>query len=137
MISLSLTHMFRQRVRSLAPFDFPFEDNINLRLYFSATTLARVLLPSIIDRGPSYGKDLTSRAPRARCPDAGRNKIVVEFSSPKLGKEFDGSPLRSTIIGAYIASLYEGMGWNVVKMNFLGGWGKHIGLLAVGWSRFG
>jgi arginyl-tRNA synthetase len=29
------------------------------------------------------------------------------------------------------------MGWDVVRMNFLGDWGKHIGLLAVGWSRFG
>jgi len=25
----------------------------------------------------------------------------------------------------------------VVRMNFLGDWGRHIGLLAVGWSRFG
>ena len=62
---------------------------------------------------------------------------MVEFSSPNIGKEFDGAHLRSTIIGAYIASLYESMGWDVVRMNFLGDWGKHIGLLAVGWSRFG
>jgi arginyl-tRNA synthetase len=110
---------------------------MNLRFLFSATTLARVLLPYIIDRGPSYGKDLTSGLREPDAPDAGRKKIVVEFSSPNLGKEFDGSHLRSTIIGAYIASLYEGMGWDVVRMNFLGDWGKHIGLLAVGWSRFG
>jgi arginyl-tRNA synthetase len=69
--------------------------------------------------------------------DAGRKKVVVEFSSPNIGKEFDGTHLRSTIVGAYIASLYESMGWDVVRMNFLGDWGRHIGLLAVGWSRFG
>jgi arginyl-tRNA synthetase len=62
---------------------------------------------------------------------------VVEFSSPNIGKEFDGNHLRSTIIGASIASLYESLGCDVVRMNFLGDWGKHIGLLAVGWSRFG
>ena len=62
---------------------------------------------------------------------------MVEFSSPNIGKEFDGNHLRSTIIGAYIASMYDSMGWEVVRMNFLGDWGKHIGLLAVGWSRFG
>ena len=110
---------------------------MNVRFYFSATTLARVLLPYIIDRGPSYGKDLTPGLREPDNPDAGRKKIVVEFSSPNLGKEFDGSHLRSTIIGAYIASLYEEMGWDVVRMNFLGDWGMHIGLLAVGWSRFG
>jgi arginyl-tRNA synthetase len=64
-------------------------------------------------------------------------KVVVEFSSPNIGKEFDGNHLRSTIIGTYIASLYDSMGWDVVRMNFLGDWGKHIGLLAVGWSKFG
>jgi arginyl-tRNA synthetase len=69
-------------------------------------------------------------------PDSGRKRIVVEFSSPNIGKEFDGAHLRSTIIGAYIASLYESMGWDVCRMNFLGDWGRHIGLLAVGWSRF-
>ena len=61
----------------------------------------------------------------------------MEFSSPNIGKEFDGTHLRSTIIGAYIASLYESMGWDVVRINFLGDWGKHIGLLAVGWFMFG
>jgi arginyl-tRNA synthetase len=69
--------------------------------------------------------------------DGVRKKIIVEFSSPNIGKEFDGAHLRSTIIGAYIASLYESMGWDVVRMNFLGDWGKNIGLLAVGWARFG
>ena len=62
---------------------------------------------------------------------------MVEFSSPNIGKEFDGAHLRSTIIGQFVAALYESMGWDVVRMNFLGDWGKNIGLLAVGWVRFG
>lgn len=45
--------------------------------------------------------------------------------------------LRSTIIGAFISNIYESMGWDVVKMNYLGDWGKQFGLLAVGWQRFG
>jgi arginyl-tRNA synthetase len=94
-------------------------------------------LPYIIDRGPLYGKDLSAVLRELDAADSGRKKVVVEFSSPNIGKEFDGTHLRSTIIGAYIASLYESMGWDVIRMNFLGDWGKHIGLLAVGWSRFG
>jgi arginyl-tRNA synthetase len=84
-----------------------------------------------------YGKDLSAGLRELDAADSGRKKIVVEFSSPNIGKEFDGMHLRSTIIGAYIASLYESMGWDVFRVNFLGDWGKHIGLLAVGWSRFG
>jgi arginyl-tRNA synthetase len=84
-----------------------------------------------------YGKELFSGLREPDITGSRRQKVVVEFSSPNIGKEFDGNHLRSTIIGAYIASLHESMDWDVVKMNFLGDWGKHIGLLAVGWSRFG
>jgi arginyl-tRNA synthetase len=84
-----------------------------------------------------YGKDLSAVLRELDAADGARKKVVVEFSSPNIGQEFDGTHLRSTIIGAYIASLYDSMGWDVVRMNFLGDWGKHIGLLAVGWSRFG
>jgi arginyl-tRNA synthetase len=84
-----------------------------------------------------YGKDLSAGLRELDAADSGRKKNVVEFSSPNIGKEFDGTHLRSTIIGAYITSLYESMGWDVVRKNFLGDWGKHIGLLAVGWSKFG
>ncbi|KIW69376.1 arginine-tRNA ligase [Phialophora macrospora] len=118
-------------------FDQPFEDGIHLRLYASPQNLARILLPYILDRGKSYG---SSPIPDSTGPDihdgAGR-RVIVDFSSPNLGREFDGAHLRSTIIGSSIASLYEGMGWDVRRLNFLGDWGKHIGLLAVGWHRFG
>jgi arginyl-tRNA synthetase len=39
--------------------------------------------------------------------------------------------------GTYIASLRENMGWDVVKINYLGDWGKQIGLLGAEWERFG
>lgn len=45
--------------------------------------------------------------------------------------------MRSTIIGAFISNLYEAMGRDVVKVNYLGDWGKQFGLLAVGWKRYG
>jgi arginyl-tRNA synthetase len=61
---------------------------------------------------------------------------VVEFSSPNPGQEFSGDHLRSTITGAFIAAIHESMGWEAFRINFLGDWGKHIGLLAVGWVKF-
>ncbi|TLD17044.1 uncharacterized protein PgNI_00359 [Pyricularia grisea] len=67
----------------------------------------------------------------------GRQKVLVEFSSPNIVKEFHAGHLLSTIIGAYISNLYETMGWDVVKINYLGDWGKQFGLLAVGVGRFG
>ena len=66
-----------------------------------------------------------------------KKKAIVEFSSPNIAKEFHAGHLRSTIIGAFIANLYEDMGWDVVRINYLGDWGKQFGLLAVGWEKYG
>ncbi|KAF1838671.1 arginyl-tRNA synthetase [Decorospora gaudefroyi] len=45
--------------------------------------------------------------------------------------------LRSTISGAFIGRLYESMGWEVTRINYLGDWGKPIALLYVGWAKYG
>jgi arginyl-tRNA synthetase len=66
----------------------------------------------------------------------GKN-VIVEFSSPNIAKPFHAGHLRSTIIGAFIANLYEANGWNAERWNYLGDWGKQFGLLAVGWEMFG
>lgn len=63
--------------------------------------------------------------------------MVIEFSSPNLAKDFQPKHLRSTILGASIANLYLNSGWDVVKLNYLGDWGKDIALLGVGWEKFG
>lgn len=113
-------------------------DGINLLFFFKDVNFARMILPYIVDRGVSYAKH--SPANQAMDNEANREqkKVLVEFSSPNLvGKAFDGLHLRSTIIGAFLATVYENIGWDVVRMNFLGDWGKPVGLLAAGWSKFG
>jgi arginyl-tRNA synthetase len=87
-----------------------------------------VILPFIRARTDSYGK---------RGPAQPKKKAIVEFSSPNIAKEFHAGHLRSTIIGAFIANLYESMGWEVTRINYLGDWGKQFGLLAVGWQKYG
>ncbi|GAA6062174.1 hypothetical protein JCM10212_005129 [Sporobolomyces blumeae] len=63
--------------------------------------------------------------------------IIVEFSSPNIAKPFHAGHLRSTIIGAFLANLYEANGYDVLRMNYLGDWGKQFGILAVGFERYG
>jgi arginyl-tRNA synthetase len=63
--------------------------------------------------------------------------MIIEFSSPNIAKPFHAGHLRSTIIGAFLANLYEANGWYVERWNYLGDWGKQFGLLAVGWDTNG
>ncbi|KAK6367924.1 hypothetical protein LTS17_010076 [Exophiala oligosperma] len=127
----------QQRFPPLSLFANPIPDGIQLRFLFAPITLARILISYILDRGTLYGRVPLDDNADVESPGNSVAKLVVDFSSPNLGKEFDGNYLRSTIIGIYIASLYQSLGWNVHKMNFLGDWGRNIGLLAVGWERFG
>ncbi|RYP92941.1 hypothetical protein DL770_000991 [Monosporascus sp. CRB-9-2] len=115
----------------------PLPDGVHLRFIFSTSTLPRLILPYIDDRKSGYGRNPSLALDDVSAPNPIPKKVVVEFSSPNLASEFTAAHLRSTILGAQIANLHESMGWDVVRLNYLGDWGKELGLLAVGWGRFG
>jgi len=113
----------------------PVAEGILLRIFFSSI-LPRFLIPYIKHRGKEYGKVLEYGLRGAGSPES-KKKVVVEFSSPNIIEEFKAPNLRSTLLGAFIANLYENMGWDVVRINYLGDWGNNIGLFGVGWPKFG
>ncbi|KAI1137692.1 arginyl-tRNA synthetase [Hypoxylon sp. FL0543] len=118
-------------------FQLPIPDGVHLRFIFSTVTLPRLVLSYIGDRLDQYGRGSLLDSPLPSHTGGSAKKVVIEFSSPNLATEFNSNHLRSTILGAQIANLYENEGWNVVRMNYLGDWGKEVGLLGVGWKRFG
>jgi arginyl-tRNA synthetase len=118
-------------------FFLPLPDGAQLKIMFSEEAIPRLCLPYIIDRADSYGRGASRGRRDSVAEGLGRRKAVIEFSSPNLASKFEGKHLRSTILGAFIANLHEVMGWDVTRVNYLGDWGKPIGLLGAGWERFG
>jgi arginyl-tRNA synthetase len=108
-----------------------------LGFFFKPEPVTTLVVPMVIKSGPAYGfnKNLGLRDPLD--PSSGAKKMIVEFSSPNIAKPFHAGHLRSTIIGGFLANLYEGAGWDVIRMNYLGDWGKQYGVLAIGFDLFG
>ncbi|QHV01272.1 arginine--tRNA ligase [Synechocystis sp. CACIAM 05] len=59
----------------------------------------------------------------------GKERIVVDFSSPNIAKEMHVGHLRSTIIGDCLARVLEFRGYDVLRLNHVGDWGTQFGML--------
>lgn len=64
-------------------------------------------------------------------------KIIVEYSSPNIAKPMHIGHLRSTIIGDSLANIYEDLGYEVVRWNFIGDWGTQFGKVIAGYKKWG
>ncbi len=98
-----------------------------IQFFFSPSALFDLVLKDILVRKEDYGKSEIGKG----------KKVIVEFSSPNIAKPFHAGHLRSTIIGGFLANLYEVVGWDVKRINYLGDWGKQFGILAVGFDKYG
>ena len=107
-----------------------------LQFHFQPKHLTSLVIHSILGKRAKYGFDETSGL---RNPDdpSSLKTIIVEFSSPNIAKPFHAGHLRSTIIGGFLANLYERSGWKVIRVNYLGDWGRQYGLLANAFEMYG
>jgi arginyl-tRNA synthetase len=88
---------------------------------------AEKVLKRIFSQGESYGKS-----------QEGKGKtILIEFSSPNIAKPFHVGHLRSTIIGHALCGILERRGYEVVRLNHLGDWGKQFGEVITAFKYWG
>ncbi len=84
-------------------------------------------LHTILEKGAAYGQE-----------SIGQNKrVVIDLSSPNIAKPFSVGHLRSTVIGDSLSNLFQKIGYQTVKVNHLGDWGKQFGLLIVAYKLWG
>ncbi len=66
----------------------------------------------------------------------GRN-VTIDMSSPNIAKPFSVGHLRSTVIGDALANIHGKLGFNPIRINHLGDWGKQFGMLIVSYKLWG
>ncbi|TGJ81307.1 hypothetical protein E0Z10_g7462 [Xylaria hypoxylon] len=108
-----------------------------LPFFFKPGPLTQLTLPTARKLGREFGANKANGLKDPSDPSKGKKRILIEFSSPNIAKPFHAGHLRSTIIGGFLSNLYAVAGWDVVRINYLGDWGKQYGILAVGFERYG
>jgi arginyl-tRNA synthetase len=71
------------------------------------------------------------------CNSLKGRRVIVEYSSPNVAKPMHVGHIRSTIIGAALAAMYERLGAQVTTLNHLGDWGTQFGKLITAYKRWG
>jgi arginyl-tRNA synthetase len=79
---------------------------------------------------------LTTRAPFGSWDPNGKS-IVIDFSSPNIGKPFHIGHLRSTVIGGALRRIHKHTGSEVHGINHLGDWGSQFGKIMTAFRRWG
>ena len=98
-----------------------------LNFFIDPADFARRTLGAVAEQGEAYGSS-----------DRGKGKtVVIDYSSPNMGKELAFHHLRGTMIGNSLGKLYKRAGYKVVRINHLGDWGTSYGKLIVMFLREG
>ena len=83
-------------------------------------------------------KEVTEQADKYGCSDVGQGrKVIVEYSSPNIAKPFHIGHIRSTVIGNAIYNLYKTIGYDAIRINYLGDYGTQFGKMIVAYRKWG
>ena len=98
-----------------------------VNFFLDKSKISAQVIKSVIEAGADYGQQ-----------DEGKGQnITIDLSSPNIAKPFSVGHLRSTVIGDALSNIFRKMGYNTIKINHLGDWGKQFGLLMVAYKKWG
>ena len=98
-----------------------------VNFFLDKSKISDQVIKSVIEAGADYAQQ-----------DEGHGQnITIDLSSPNIAKPFSVGHLRSTVIGDALSNIFRKMGYNTIKINHLGDWGKQFGLLMVAYKKWG
>ncbi|HEM5992756.1 TPA: arginine--tRNA ligase [Streptococcus suis] len=98
-----------------------------VNFFLDKAAISHQVLTDVITEKDQYGKLNIGQ---------GRN-VTIDMSSPNIAKPFSVGHLRSTVIGDALANIHEKLGYNPIRINHLGDWGKQFGMLIVAYKLWG
>jgi arginine--tRNA ligase len=98
-----------------------------VNFFLNKAKISDQVIKEVIKEGADYGQQNEG--------DGGN--ITIDLSSPNIAKPFSVGHLRSTVIGDSLSNIFRKMGYNTIKINHLGDWGKQFGLLMVAYKKWG
>ena len=63
--------------------------------------------------------------------------VIIEYSSPNIAKPFHIGHLCSTVIGDSLSRIYKTLGYDIVRINYLGDYGTQFGKLIAAYKHWG
>ncbi|MFV0556474.1 MAG: arginine--tRNA ligase [Lactovum sp.] len=98
-----------------------------INFFLNKARVSQEVISEIIKKGADYGQK-----------DIGKSRNVpIDMSAPNIAKPFSIGHLRSTVLGESISRIHQKLGYNTIKINHLGDWGKQFGLLITAYKKYG
>ena len=98
-----------------------------VNFFLNKAEISGQVISEIIKEGADYGQQNEGKG----------GNVTIDLSSPNIAKPFSVGHLRSTVIGDALSNIFRKMGYNTIKINHLGDWGKQFGLLMVAYKKWG
>src|SRR5699024_2482564 len=83
------------------------------------------------------GEILFKKGNNGESDSENKGHIPLNLASPNIAKPMSMGQLRSTVIGNALANIVEKLGYNPVKINYLGDWGTQFGRLITAYKLWG
>ena len=107
-----------ESVRAVGPY---------INIFFDKAAFAADTLEAVYKEREAYGSSVQGAG----------EKVLVEYSSPNIAKDFHVGHFANTVLGKALDNIFRHLGYDVTSINHLGDWGTQFGKLITAYLKWG